>query len=88
MNNKLGSLLGIVESAEARPTQQSYEVFEMLSEQLDRELEQLTQIIEQGLPQLNELLRALELEEIDITSEGNVPSDSWFFDHPNPSGKR
>ena len=88
MNNKLGSLLGIVESAEARPTQQSYEVFEMLSEQLDRELEQLTQIIEQGLPQLNELLRALELEEIDITSEGNVPADTWFFDHPNPSGKR
>ena len=75
MNNKLGSLLGIVESAEARPTQQSYEVFEMLSERLDRELEQLTQIIEQDLPQLNELLRVLELEAIDITGEFNVPSD-------------
>jgi len=44
--------------------------------------------MEQDLPQLSELLRALELEEIDITSEGNVPSDPWFFDQPNPSGKR
>ena len=33
------------------------------------------QIIEQDLPQLNELLRVLELEAIDITGEGNVPSD-------------
>ena len=65
LNNKLGSLLGIVESAEARPTRQSYEVFDLLSEQLDRELEQLTLIIEQDLPQLNELLRSLGLEEID-----------------------
>lgn len=75
LNNKLGSLLSIVESAEARPTQQSYEVFEMLSGQLDRELEQLTLIVEQGLVQLNESLRALGLEEIDITSEGDVRQD-------------
>ena len=33
------------------------------------------QIIEQDLPQLNELLRVLELEATDITGEGNVPSD-------------
>ena len=33
------------------------------------------QIIEQDLPQLNELLRVLELEAIDITGEGDVPSD-------------
>jgi hypothetical protein len=69
LNNKLGSLLGIVESAEARPTLQSYEVFEMLSDQLDGELERLVLIIEQDSGQLNDLLRALGLEEVDFAAE-------------------
>ena len=42
----------------------------MLSEQLDRELGRLASIIEQDLGRLNELLRALGLEEIDVNTDG------------------
>ncbi|MCH7592190.1 MAG: hypothetical protein IH989_05375, partial [Planctomycetes bacterium] len=69
LNNKLGSLLSIVESAEARPTLQAYEVFEMLSGQLDSELERLAVIIEGDLGSLNELLPILGLEQIDVDPE-------------------
>jgi len=69
LNNKLGSLLSIVESAEARPTLQAYEVFEMLSGQLDSELERLAVIIERDLGSLNELLPILGLEQIDVDPE-------------------
>jgi hypothetical protein len=69
LNNKLGSLLSIVESAEARPTLQAYEVFEMLSGQLDSELERLAVIIERDLGSLNELLPVLGLEQIDVDPE-------------------
>jgi len=65
LNNKLASLLGIIESAEARPTAQAYEVFEMLSGQLDTELQQLTLIIQQDLARLNELLRSLGMDPIE-----------------------
>jgi hypothetical protein len=65
LNNKLASLLGIIESAEARPTAQVYEVFEMLSGQLDTELQQLTLIIQQDLARLNELLRSLGMDPIE-----------------------
>ena len=65
LNNKLASLLGIIESAEARPTAQAYEVFDMLSGQLDTELQQLTLIIQQDLARLNELLRSLGMDPIE-----------------------
>ncbi len=65
LNNKLGALIGQIESAEARPTDQTYEVFEMLSGLLDLELEQLTLIIQQDMITLNELLRSLDLEPIE-----------------------
>ncbi len=65
LNNKLASLLGTVESAEAAPTRQAYEVFEHLSRLLDAELEQMTLIFQQDLAQLNELLRSLGMDPID-----------------------
>ncbi len=65
LNNKLAALLGIVESAEAAPTRQAYEVFDHLSRLLDTELEQMTLIFQQDLAQLNELLRSLGMDPID-----------------------
>ena len=65
LNNKLAALIGQIESAEARPTDQTYEVFEMLSAKLDLELEQLTLIIQQDLVRLNELLRSMDMEPIE-----------------------
>ncbi len=65
LNNKLAALLGTVESAEAAPTRQAYEVFDHLSRLLDTELEQMTLIFQQDLAQLNELLRSLGMDPID-----------------------
>ena len=47
------------------PTDQSYQVFETLSAQLDEELEQMNLVIQQDLARLNELLRELGLDPID-----------------------
>ena len=65
LNNKIAALQNLVEGAETRPTEQSYAVFENLSEQLEGELEQMNLIIQQDLARLNELLRELGLEPID-----------------------
>jgi len=65
LNNKIAALQGLVQGAESRPTDQSYEVFEVLSTALEQEVEQMTLIIQQDLARLNELLRELGLEPID-----------------------
>jgi hypothetical protein len=65
LNNKIAALQNLVEGAESRPTDQSFEVFDVLSGQLDTELEQMNLIIQQDLARLNELLRELGLDPID-----------------------
>ena len=65
LNNKIAALQNLVQCPESRPTDQSYEVFEVLSCALELELEQMTLIFQQDLARLNELLRQLGLEPID-----------------------
>jgi hypothetical protein len=65
LNNKIAALQNLVQGPESRPTDQSYQVFEVLSSALELELEQMTLIIQQDLARLNELLRELGLEPID-----------------------
>jgi photosystem II stability/assembly factor-like uncharacterized protein len=45
VNNKLAALQGVVESADARPTAQSYEVFKVLSARLDASLAALDGVL-------------------------------------------
>ncbi len=66
LNNKLAALLNQVEGSENRPTDQSLAVFETLSGQLGAELEQMNLVIAQDLARLNELLRQLGLDPIDL----------------------
>jgi hypothetical protein len=66
LNNKIAALLNLVEGAEDRPTEQAYTVFETLSGELDTELEQMNLVIQQDLARLNELLRELGLDPIDV----------------------
>ncbi|MHB1194892.1 MAG: WD40/YVTN/BNR-like repeat-containing protein [Longimicrobiales bacterium] len=66
LNNKIAALLNLVEDSETRPTDQSYAVFETLSGQLGTELEQMNLVIAQDLARLNELLRQLGLDPIDL----------------------
>ncbi|MBE0594974.1 MAG: hypothetical protein IH616_21525 [Gemmatimonadales bacterium] len=64
LNNKLAALMGVVESAEAPPTAQSYEVFDDLSGKLQAQLDRLETVIATDLGRLNELLAAKGLEAV------------------------
>jgi hypothetical protein len=65
INNKLSALSGVVASTEARPTDQSYSVFNTLSAQLDVQLLTLKRSLDTLLPKLNAALGALNLAPID-----------------------
>lgn len=57
LNNKLAALTGVVESADAKPTAQSYLVFDQLSNLLQAQLDQLARIVEQDVPAFNAFVR-------------------------------
>ena len=53
LNNKIAALTGVVSSADAKPTEQAYAVFEDLSGQLQVQLDRLAEIIETDIPAFN-----------------------------------
>jgi len=57
LNNKLAALGGVVGSAEAAPTAQSYAVYDELVTQIDAELQKLAQIMRTDVPAFNQLVR-------------------------------
>ena len=57
LNNKLAALAGVVSSADAAPTEQSYAVFDELIVQIDAQLAKLTQIMKTDVPAFNQLVR-------------------------------
>jgi len=67
LNNKLAALMGHIESAEARPTEQSYAVFNDLSQRLDVQLRTLQEVIATDLPQFNQRLAAKRLPAVRAT---------------------
>jgi hypothetical protein len=72
LNNKLASLLSLVESAEAAPTGQMGEVYGELSGQLQTELDEMEVILDTDLEELNRLLRANNLPIVERRRIGNV----------------
>jgi photosystem II stability/assembly factor-like uncharacterized protein len=64
LNNKIAALMGVVGSSDNRPTAQSYEVFNRLSAQLDRELGRMRRAMDATLPRINDQLRDARLPEI------------------------
>ena len=65
LNNKLAALLGVVEGAESRPTDQSYTVFERLSALLEEQLSQMQIVVQRDLGRLNDLLIREGIEPIE-----------------------
>lgn len=63
LNNQLAALAGVAGSAEARPTAQSYEVFKLLSAQLDTQLKRLGDLLG-GLAGVNAELTRLGLDKV------------------------
>lgn len=64
LNNQLAALLPIIESAESRPTDQTYEAFDHLSGQLADRLHALEGLFDDDVPAFNALLRAHDLPSI------------------------
>ncbi|HEX6046727.1 MAG TPA: hypothetical protein VFZ22_19705 [Pyrinomonadaceae bacterium] len=57
LNNKLAALAGVVGSAEAAPTAQSYAVYDEVVTQIDAQLQKLAQIMSTDVPAFNKLVR-------------------------------
>jgi len=64
LNNRIASLQGVVESADTRPTDQSYEVFSTLSAKLDEQMKKLDTAVEKELPQVNQMLQRQKIAPI------------------------
>ena len=70
LNNKLVDLQGTVESADTAPTDQSYQVFDMLSGQLDDALAKWKDVSSKDVASINDLIRKGNMPVIYI-SAGN-----------------
>ncbi|HSB74179.1 MAG TPA: hypothetical protein VLC12_00940, partial [Terriglobales bacterium] len=57
LNNQLSALGGVVSSAASAPTQQSYEVFDMLSKQVDEQLATWNNIVANDVKGYDDLVR-------------------------------
>ncbi len=67
LNNYLVALGGVVESSDSAPTQSSYEVFDMLSKQLDEQLAKWKQILSTDVPAYNDVVRKQDVPAIIIS---------------------
>jgi predicted nucleic acid-binding Zn-ribbon protein len=65
LNNKIAALAGVIESADNKPTDQSVEVFNELSAQLDAQLAKMKETLARQLPLLNGALKREKLEAVD-----------------------
>ncbi len=69
LNNKIAALTGVVASADARPTRQSYDVYEELSGQLQVQLDRLSAIVEDDIPRFNALVARHSVPAVIIRAE-------------------
>jgi photosystem II stability/assembly factor-like uncharacterized protein len=65
LNNRIGALLGVVQSSGGAPTQQSHEVYGVLAKELARELDKFHRLMSTNLPRINAMLRQAGLKEIE-----------------------
>jgi photosystem II stability/assembly factor-like uncharacterized protein len=64
LNNKIAALQGIIESADVRPTEQTYTVFRTLSNRLDEQIAKMDTSVKTAMPPVNQLLQREKLEAI------------------------
>ena len=73
LNNKIAALMGVIESADHRPTDQTYEVFKELSAQLEKQLQQMHATIKTELPRLNAALKRDKVDAVDPDAKPSPP---------------
>jgi hypothetical protein len=66
LNNKLAALAGVVSSADAAPTEQSYAVYDELVVQIDAQLARLAQIMKTEVPAFNQLVRDQNIPAVNV----------------------
>jgi hypothetical protein len=74
LNNKIAALSGVIESADNKPTDQSFEVFKELSALLDRQLAQRDATLKAELLRLNAALKRERLEPVDPARKPAPPA--------------
>ena len=67
VNNKLASLAGVVGSADARPTDQAYQVFDQLSAELRGYLDRLQAILDADVPAFNRAVREQDIPALSVS---------------------
>lgn len=65
LNNKIAALVGVIESADNKPTDQSVDVFNELSALLDEQLQKMEQTLKTELPRLNAALKREKIDAVD-----------------------
>jgi len=73
LNNKLAALGGVVGSAEAAPTAQSYAVYDEVVTQIDAELRKLAQLMQADVPAFNQLVRDQNIPAVVVKPAGPTP---------------
>jgi hypothetical protein len=74
LNNKIAALMGVIESADHRPTDQTYEVFKELSDELETQLQQMNATLKTELPRLNSALKRERVAPIDPEAKPAAPA--------------
>jgi hypothetical protein len=73
LNNKIAALAGVIEAAESRPTDQSYEVFKELNAALDKLLAQRDDVLKRELQRVNAAIKRERLAPIDPAAKPPAP---------------
>ncbi|HKT26324.1 MAG TPA: hypothetical protein VJR04_17070 [Terriglobales bacterium] len=79
LNNELVALSGSISSADAAPTQQSYDVFNMLKQRSDQQVAKWDELVKSDLSNFNQLVRQQEVPAIILDNSGASSA-------PAPSG--
>jgi kynureninase len=66
LNNKIAALAGVVASADARPTDQSVQVFDDLSAALQVQLDRLKAILDADVPAFNKLVHDADVPALSV----------------------
>jgi hypothetical protein len=69
LNERLDTFSHLIESGDAEPTKQQLDVFQMLSSQLDEQLNRLAQLKNEDLPKVSEMIKQANLPALIITEK-------------------
>ena len=65
LNNRIGALMGVIGSSDGAPTRQSYDVYQVVTKELNVQTSKLKTLLNANLPKINAMLRAAGLKEIE-----------------------